>query len=147
MTDKEFRKLSRRELIEIIYQLQCEQQALTEENQKLQEALDDRILKQQEYGSIAQAAVGLSDIFSLAQETADRYLESIYAANKNPQQMIDEAKQKAAEILSGAQKEAEEIRAQAERDVEERWTTINKKINDLLRARGVLDYLSTGEEK
>ena len=39
MTDKEFKRLSRSQLIEIIYQLQIKQEELTNENEKLQKNL------------------------------------------------------------------------------------------------------------
>ncbi len=147
MTNREFKRLSRRELIDIIYQLQCSERELAEENQRLKDALVSKETKQLEYGSIAEAVVGLSDIFTIAQETADRYLESIYADNANPQKMLDEANRKAGEILAQAQREGEEIRLQAEREAEEKWNTVNKKIDELLRARGALEYLNGGVER
>ena len=45
MTDKEFKRLSRSELIDIIYQLQLKQEELTADNRKLAKALADKRLR------------------------------------------------------------------------------------------------------
>lgn len=50
MTDKEFRRLSREELVEIIYELQRSEAALREENDRLKEKLADRSLKLENAG-------------------------------------------------------------------------------------------------
>ena len=57
MTDKEFMRLSRSQLIEIIYQLQIKQEELTADNEKLSKALADRRLLVSEAGNIAEAAL------------------------------------------------------------------------------------------
>ena len=44
MTDKEFKRLSRSQLIEIIYQLQIKQEELTADNEKLSKALEDNTI-------------------------------------------------------------------------------------------------------
>ena len=57
MTDKEFKRLIRSQLIEIIYQLQIKQEELTADNEKLSKALEDRRLLVSEAGNIAEAAL------------------------------------------------------------------------------------------
>ena len=42
MTDKEFQRLNRAQLIEIIYRLQLQVDELTEQKQALEKALEDR---------------------------------------------------------------------------------------------------------
>ena len=44
MTDKEFKRLSRAQLIDIIYQFQLEQEELAAENEKLKKALEGKEL-------------------------------------------------------------------------------------------------------
>lgn len=75
MTDKEFRRLKRSELIEIIYQYQQNEKNLMAEIDRLKEQLADRKLKIEKAGSIAEAALELSGIFEAAQKAADEYLE------------------------------------------------------------------------
>ena len=45
MTDKEFKRLSRAQLIEIIYQLQLQIDELTERNKSLEKELTDKRLR------------------------------------------------------------------------------------------------------
>ena len=71
MTDKEFRRLSREELVEIIYELQRSESALREENDQLRAKLADRSLKMEKAGSLAEASLALNGVFEAAQAAAD----------------------------------------------------------------------------
>ena len=87
--DKELKKLSRTDLIEIIYRYQQREQELADANKKLQQELDDRQIKLENVGSIAEAALALNDVFATAQKAADQYLENI----KQLQQQAEQAAQ------------------------------------------------------
>lgn len=106
MTDKEFRKLKRSDLIAIIYEYQKKQEELVKEIGELREQLESKNLKISKAGSIAEAVVGLDLLFETAQKTADDYIEQVRLAN-------EEAEQKAAEIIKQAEKEAAEIVSKA----------------------------------
>ena len=80
MADRDLRRLSRRELIEIIYALKEKEEALTKENEDLRAALSNREIAISHAGSIAEAALALNDIFAQAQAAADVYLASVRAA-------------------------------------------------------------------
>ena len=100
MAEKELRRMSRSELIEIIYALKSNEESLQKKNAHLEEQLNNRTIQISEAGSIAEAALQLNDIFSTAQAAADDYLTSIKAANVSM-----EEEQKAAEkeqMLNGA---------------------------------------------
>ena len=88
MAEKELRRMSRPELIEIIYALKSNEESLQKKNAIVR------------FRFIAEAALQLNDIFSTAQAAADDYLTSIKAANVSM-----EEEQKAAEkeqMLNGA---------------------------------------------
>jgi len=106
MTDKEFRKLKRSDLIAIIYEYQKKQEELVKEIGELRAQLESKNLKISKAGSIAEAVVGLDLLFETAQKTADDYIEQVRLAN-------EEAEQKAAEIIKQAEKEAAEIVSKA----------------------------------
>lgn len=57
MVSKELKKLSRRELVDIIYQLKKNEQLLQDEIASLREALQDRRIHLSTAGSIAEAAI------------------------------------------------------------------------------------------
>ena len=116
MTDKEFKRLSRSELIEIIYQLQLKQDELTADNEKLSKALEDKRLRLSKAGNIAEAALEIHAVMQAAQDAAEHYLEEIkLSANDWYQRILDEADEEAAAIIESAHKEAAEILEQAER--------------------------------
>ena len=106
MTDKEFQRLSRARLIEIIYQLQLNQEKLTEENQQLKAALEDKRLRMEEAGNIAEAALIMNDVFRNAQNAAEHYLAEIQA-------ILAETEERRLKILADAEAEAQAIIAAA----------------------------------
>ena len=109
MISKELKKLSRRELVDIIYQMKKNEQQAQEEIAALQEALQDKRIRLAEAGSIAEAAVSITNVFSAAQMTADRYLQEIACMKEETEQacdkMIEEARGKVAGILSEGEKQ------------------------------------------
>ena len=71
MTDKEFRKLSRAELIEIIYELQRREEKAKKTIEELNQKLEEKEICLAEAGSIAEAALKLNQVFEAAQAAAD----------------------------------------------------------------------------
>ena len=80
MTDKELRRLSRADLVDVIYELEKENEESREQIRKLQKALDDKILILSFAGSIAEASLKLNGVFEAAQAAADQYVASVKAA-------------------------------------------------------------------
>ena len=108
MTDKEFKRLSRAQLIDIIYQLQVKQDALTAENEKLSKALEDKRIRFGKVGNIAEAALAVNHVMESAQAAAEQYLEEIRT-------MQEETQKKCQRLLENAQKEADAIVARAKK--------------------------------
>ena len=108
MTDKEFKRLTRAQLIDIIYQLQVQVDELTAQKQTLEKALEDKRLRINNAGNIAYAALELNDCFRSAQNAAEQYLDEIRElhaeAEVQRQQIIDDAKAEAAAIIEDAKK-------------------------------------------
>lgn len=76
----DMRKLHRSDLIDIIYELQRQVNTLEEQNAQLTEELQDRVIRMENAGSIAEAALALNHVFEAAQKAADQYLFSIRSA-------------------------------------------------------------------
>ena len=106
MTDREFKRLRRSQLIEIIYQLQIKQEELTADNERLSKALADKRLRINNAGNIAEAALEIHNVMTSAQEAAALYLEEIRI-------MRDETREECLRILEQAKKEAEIITVRA----------------------------------
>ena len=77
MTDKEFKRLTRSQLIEIIYQLQLQVEKQTEQIRSLEAALADKRLRIDSAGNLAEAALELNHCFQSAQNAAEQYLNEI----------------------------------------------------------------------
>lgn len=106
MTDKEFKRLSRPQLIDIIYQLQIEERKLTEENVKLKEELADKRIRLHQTGNIAEASLAIHNVMEAAQNAAEQYLEEIRI-------MRAETEEQCQRLLEKAQNEADAIIAHA----------------------------------
>lgn len=77
MTDKELKKMSRAELLEIMVAQGKEIDRLKAELEAVKKQLEDKQIKIAESGSIAEAALKLNGIFEAAQKAADQYVENI----------------------------------------------------------------------
>ena len=77
MTEKELRRLSRMDLLEMLLEQSKEVEQLRAELETVKKQLEDRRIMEQEAGSIAEAALRLNKVFEAAQQAADQYLENI----------------------------------------------------------------------
>jgi hypothetical protein len=77
MDERNFRKLRRIDLYEIMLAQSQEIDALKAELAQVREELSNKEIKLKEAGSIAEAALSLTNIFEEAQKAADLYLENI----------------------------------------------------------------------
>ena len=77
MTDKEFKRLSRAQLIEIIYQFQLKEEELNAENQRLKTELADKRLRMEKAGNLAEAVLEINQVMYAAQTAAQQYLDEI----------------------------------------------------------------------
>lgn len=113
MTERELRKLKRGDLLEMLTEQaqRIEEQACKLE--ELQRQVDDRSIKIEKSGSIAEAALTLNNVFVSAQSAADEYLASIRDREAQREQELANARQEAQEIIAAARKSAEEIEANA----------------------------------
>ena len=117
MTDKEFKRLSRAQLIDVIYQLQLRHEELIAKNERLEKELEDKRLRISKVGNIAEAALEIHDVMLAAQDAAAHYVEEIeIRANDEYQRICQEAQDKAASIIEKAQREAEKIMSRAKKE-------------------------------
>ena len=108
MTDKEFKRLSRAQLIEIIYQLQLQIDKLNEQTQKLESELADKRLRLSNAGNIADAALEINNCFRSAQNAAEQYLNEIKAIREETeaerQRILSQTRAEAEAMIAGAKK-------------------------------------------
>ena len=108
MTDKEMRSLSKIQLLGIMRLQEMEIMRLAEENEGLSASLDERKLKIEQVGSLAEASVMLSGLLQSAQETAEIFLENVKMAESEKveaaKQIEDAARQRAQAIIDEAER-------------------------------------------
>lgn len=77
MTDRELRKLSRAELLELLLEETRENEKLRAQVEEMEEQLKDRRILLGQAGSIAEAALRLNGVFEAAEAAAQQYLENV----------------------------------------------------------------------
>lgn len=148
----ELKRLSRVELLEIIYELQKQHEETAIQMEQMQAELDTRKRNIRKSESIAEAAICINGVMEAAQAAADQYLVSVKAATvglesqldaveKRRQTILHEAEEQAAETIRGAQREAKKIVAEAEYIAEEKLAYVEKQAKELLAAHDDLRSL------
>lgn len=82
MTEKELKRLSRAELLELLLEQVEENEALRAEIADLKGQLEDRVIKIENAGSIAEAALRLNGVFEAAEAAAKQYVDSLKELEK-----------------------------------------------------------------
>lgn len=91
MTDKELRKLSRAELLEMLLEQSKEAASLREQLEEARAQLQSRQLQLEEAGNLADAALRINGVFQAAQEAAEQYLENIRQLELRQEALCEEA--------------------------------------------------------
>lgn len=77
MTDKELRRLSRRELLQMLLEQTSEVERLQAELDKTRAELNDRAIMLESCGNIAEASLKINRVFEAAQQAAEQYLANV----------------------------------------------------------------------
>ena len=77
MTDKELRRLSRRELLQMLLEQTSEVGRLQAELDKTRAELNDRAIMLESCGNIAEASLKINRVFEAAQQAAEQYLANV----------------------------------------------------------------------
>lgn len=77
MTDKELRRLSRRDLLEMLVAQEKENRKLRQELAEARAKLQDRSIAIAQAGTMAEAAMALNGVFEAADRAARQFLDNI----------------------------------------------------------------------
>lgn len=111
MTDKELKRLSRAELLELLLVQTKEVERLRKELKQTRLQLEDRRLRIENAGNLAQAVLEINGVMEAAQAAAEQYLENIAA-------MEEVTKQKCEQLLQAAAQEAQQHLEMSEDDID-----------------------------
>lgn len=152
MTDNELKHLNRSELLEMLITATQENESLQAEIDRLKAQLEDRTIKYEKAGSLAEAAVLVSGVMEAAQNAADQYLfniknlsvqntETVKNADEKAELMLTDAEKRAAEIEETAKKNAEKMMLEAKEKSEAYWTNVQEKIRQYMSAQQELQNI------
>lgn len=109
MTSKELRRLSRRDLLELLIHEQRENGELQTRVAALERERNERLISIEKAGSLAEAALVLNGIFADADKATMQYKENIQRCSEEQEKayesIVRAAEQRAKEIISAAESE------------------------------------------
>ena len=114
MTDKELRKLSRSDLLELLISQTEENRVLKSRVDQMQDQLLDRRIAVDKAGSIAEASLQLNGVFQAAEKAAQQYLENIQRMSEEQDTIGRTIREKATEEAEAIRADAEKIRQEAD---------------------------------
>lgn len=106
MTEKELKRLSRSELLELLLVQTREREKLEQRLEEAEQQLADRQIRLEKAGDIAHAVLEINGVMDAAQAAARQYLE-------NMEQLELQTRQRCEQMLQEACREADAIRQKA----------------------------------
>ena len=166
MTDKEVRKLSRAELLEMLIDQSTELEACKKKLAAAEAALADQKIAIDKAGSIAEASLMLNGVFEAAQAACQQYTLNIRDLSQRQEAVRGdqetESRVKAEELLAEAERKCaamerettlkcDEMVRKAKADSQRYWDDVSKKTEALYKAlvalRGQLSLMKSGSRK
>lgn len=158
MDKNELRRLNRMELMELLLEQEQENLSLKEKVEALQKQLDDRTIRLDKAGSIAEASLMLNHMFEAAEASCSQYLDNIRrlsesqeeinarrdaVSQKRAQSRIIEATARCRQMEADTKKKCDELLADTDKRVEEKWGQISQRLNDLYSShQGLMELVN-----
>lgn len=148
MNDRDLRRLSRKQLLELLLQLTEKSEELQRQLHEANEKLKSRLVIKSEAGSIAEAALKLNGVFEAAENAAEQYLYNIKKFNDNQEAlkkrfeeeclkrakaMLAETTRLCKERENASREKAKAIIAEAKKEARETESEAAKKLAEIER--------------
>ena len=144
MTDKELKRLNRRELLEMLIMQSKKIDRMQTEIDELNQKLSKRDLVISESGSIAEASIKINNVFANAQTAADQYLKNVYNLHADKEKECRILREKTEAECRGMEKQAKE---QAQQYLEQTKQMIDSGVSDFKeRMKEMADMLFDQEK-
>ena len=147
MTDKELRRLSRSDLLELLISQTEENQALKTRVAQLEDQLNDRRIAVAEAGSIAEASLKLNGVFAAAEEAARQYLENIQRIQQEQEASSQSLREKAGQEAEAIRKEAEAYSQKLRGEADAYWKQIEERAAEQRKDQDTENVDSDGKGK
>lgn len=151
MTEKELKRLSRSELLQMLITQAEENKDLQDRLEETENQLKDRQITIEQSGSLAEVALSLNGVFQATDAAAKQYLENIKRMSSQQEaacrELQADAEKKAAEIVQNAQAYSEKLHTEAD----DYWKQVVAKtqtlLEDLDALRELIRSAGTGQEQ
>lgn len=134
MTDKELKKLSRAELLEMLIAQSKRADELQEKLEKAEAELNSRQLKVDEAGSIAEASLRLNGVFEAAQAASEQYLDNIRLLQERQEEICAkrdaESKEEAERLLADTKESCDKMLTEAKQASESYWAEVSERLEN-----------------
>lgn len=130
MTDKELKKLHRRDLLELLIQQ-------TEDNEKMQSRIDlmnaqlqSRNINLSKAGSIAEAVVQVNEVYQRADKIAEEYLQNVRLLSERQEEACARMERECQEKCDVMVEDAEKQCAAKRKEAEEYWAGLSARLDN-----------------
>lgn len=166
MTEKELRKLSRADLLQMLIDQAEELNMLREKYALAQASLSQKEVVVDEAGSLADAVCKINGIFDVAQSTAQQYLDNLKSLSYRQEvlcvqrenesmekagRLLIETEKRCAKMEADAKVQSAEIIAKAKTEAQLYWDEVSAKLDDYYNQhvglRELLSIIGQGEAK
>ncbi len=152
MTNKELKKLSRSELLEMLIAKSREAETLKIQLKEERKKLEDRRIIIHNAGSIAEASLQLNGVFEAAQKAVEQYTENMQRqadicaelekeSKKRAQKLLSDTEAKCADMEAQTQEKCEHMLKDAQQQAQTYWDEVSEKIVKLAEAQTGLKEL------
>ena len=141
MTDKEVKRMSRAELLQMLITQVEENQSLQTRLEAAETQLKDRSLAVSETGTMAEAALSLNGVFQAADAAAQQYLDNIRQMQERQELLYQEAEDEAKRNADAIVAEADAYSRKAHADADAYWEEVRARVDSLLREQESLRSL------
>ena len=138
MTDKELRRLSRRELLEMLIAQTAENEQLKTRLEQAEAQLRDRRIAIDKAGSLAEAALSLNGVFQAAEAAAQQYLENIQRISGQQDELCRALKEKAEKETAQIRQEAKAYSQKVHAEADDYWKQVVARAAKLLEDQNSL---------
>ena len=125
MTERDLRKLSRTDLLELLLAQRKENEQLRCILDETQSQLADRTIKMENAGSIAEASLQLSGIFEAAQNSCQFYIDNVKL-------LTERQMERCAKMEQETKEKCDRMVADAEQQAQQCWEQYSAKIKGLM---------------
>lgn len=141
MTDKELKKLSRADLLQMLIEQSKEVERLKAIIKQNEEELQNKKILLNEAGSIAEASLKINQVFENAQKAADQYLANVYLLKERQSEIC-------AQMENETRKKCNDMIAKAKIESKAYWDEVSGKVDEYMtQYTGLKELLSVAKQE